>query len=88
MKKLPLLAVAAVALAVSAPVLAYNSLAPHTNTENTDFWDTRGYNVTPASSASGLCATDLNRCVCTESESNAIQSFRRMHVIGMVIELR
>ena len=76
------------ALAASAPVLAYNSLAPHNNAENTDFWDTRGYDVTPASSASGLCATELNRCIRTESESNAVQSFRRMHVIGIVIELR
>ena len=76
------------ALAASAPVLAYNSLAPHNNTEDTDFWDTRGYNVTPASSASGICATELNRCVRTESESNAVQSFRRIHIIGLVIELR
>jgi len=80
---LPLLAAA---LATSA--LAYNSLAPHTNAETTDFWDTTGYDVTPASSASGVCATSINRLVRTEAGSNEVQSFRRQHVIGIVIELR
>ena len=76
----------AAALATSA--LAYNSLAPHTNAETTDFWDTTGYDVTPASSASGVCATAITRLVRTDAESNEVQSFRRQHVIGIVIELR
>lgn len=67
----------------------YNSLAPHTNTENTDFWDTRGYDVEPASASAGVCSTALNRLVRTAAVSeNIIPSFRRTGLVGMVITLR
>ena len=75
----------AVVALLSASAFAYNSLAPHTNGENTDFWNTTGYNVEPASSAAGVCATSLNRLVRTEAASNEIEDFRRLHVIGLVI---
>lgn len=79
----------AATLTAAAPVLAYNSLAPHDNTEDTGFWDTRAYDVAPASSGYGVCATEINRCVRTEAVSqNEIRSFRRMHVIGIIIEFR
>ena len=79
----------AATLTAAAPVLAYNSLAPHDNTEDTEFWDTRAYDVEPASSGYGVCTTEINRCVRTEAVSqNEIRSFRRMHVIGIIIEFR
>lgn len=75
---------------ISMTVMAsYNSLAPYTNTENTDFWDTCGYDVTPESSSTGVCGTVLNRLVRTEAVSdNIIQSFRRIGLIGMTITVR
>ena len=84
-------AAAVLSAAMSAAPLAasYNSLAPHTNTENTDFWDTRGYDIEPESSASGVCSTALNRLVRTEAVSdNVVQSFRRTGLVGMVITFR
>ena len=78
--------VALAAALAAAPTLAYNSLAPHDNTENTDFWDTRGYDVTPSSSASGVCATVLNRCVRTEATSqNVVNHFRRNGMRGIML---
>lgn len=78
-----------VAMASMAVMASYNSLAPYTNTENTDFWDTRGYDVTPESSSAGVCETALNRLVRTEAISdNIIKSFRRIGLIGMVIIFR
>ena len=78
-----------VAMASMAVMASYNSLAPYTNTENTDFWDTRGYDVTPESSSAGVCETALNRLVRTEAISdNIINSFRRIGLIGMVIIFR
>ena len=74
--------VAAAAL-LSASAFAYNSLAPHTNTENTDFWDTTRYTVTPASSASGVCSTVVNRLVRTVSTSqNVVSPLRRVPRTG------
>lgn len=84
-------AAAVLSVAMSAAPLAasYNSLAPHTNTENTDFWDTRNYDVEPESSAIGVCSASLNRLVRTEAVSeNVVQSFRRIGVTGMVITIR
>ena len=84
-------AVAALSVAIAvAPLSAsYNSFAPHTNTENTDFWDTRGYDIEPESSASGVCSTALNRLVRTVAVSdNVVQSFRRTGLVGMVITFR
>lgn len=84
-------AVAALSVAIAAAPLAasYNSFAPHSNAENTDFWDTRGYDVEPESSASGVCSTVFNRLVCTVAVSdNVIRSFRRTGLIGMVITFR
>ena len=84
-------AVAALSVAIAvAPLSAsYNSFAPHTNTENTDFWDTCGYDIEPESSASGVCSTALNRLVRTEAVSdNVVQSFRRTGLVGMVITFR
>ena len=78
-----------VAMASMAVMASYNSLAPYTNTENTDFWDTRGYDVTPESSSAGVCGTALNRLVRTEAISdNIINSFRRIGLIGMIITFR
>ena len=74
------------ALAAGGPALAYNSLAPHDNTENTEFWDTRGYNVEPASSAAGVCDTDLFRLVRTEATSwNVVHPFRRVPAGGICV---
>ena len=84
-------AAAALSVAMAAAPLAasYNSFAPHTNTENTDFWDTRGYDIEPESSASGVCSTALNRLVRTVAVSdNVVQSFRRTGLVGMVITFR
>ena len=84
-------AAAALSVAMAAAPLAasYNSFAPHTNTENTDFWDTRNYDVEPESSAIGVCSASLNRLVRTEAVSeNVVQSFRRIGVTGMVITVR
>ncbi len=68
---------------------AYNSLAPHGTDEITDFWDTTGYDVVPASSASGVCATAVNRLLRTEDVSaNVVSPFRRERPKGMVIILR
>ena len=68
---------------------AYNSLAPHGTDEITDFWDTTGYDVAPASSASGVCATAVNRLLRTEDVSaNVVSPFRRERPKGMVIILR
>ena len=79
----------AATLTATAPVLAYNSLAPHDNTEDTEFWDTRAYDVAPASSDYGVCDTEINRCVRTEAVSqNEIQSFRRLHISGIIIQFR
>ena len=76
---------AAVAL-LSASAFAYNSLAPHTNAENTDFWNTTGYIVTPVSSASGVCSTVVNRLVRTVSTSqNVVSPFRRVPRKGLVV---
>ena len=78
-----------VVMASMAVMASYNSLAPYTNTENTDFWDTRGYDVTPESSSAGVCGTALNRLVRTEAISdNIINSFRRIGLIGMIITFR
>ena len=86
MTKLTIPLTAAV-LAISAQ--AYNSLAPHTNAETTDFWDTTGYDVTPASSASGVCSTAINRLVRTEDVSgNVVSPFRRLRPKGMNINFR
>lgn len=77
--------VAAAAL-LSASAFAYNSLAPHTNTENTDFWDTTSYTVTPASSASGVCSTVVNRLVRTVSTSqNVVSPLRRVPRTGFLM---
>ena len=84
-------AAAALSVAMAAAPLeaSYNSFAPHTNTENTDFWDTRGYDIEPESSASGVCSTALNRLVRTVAVSdNVVQSFRRTGLVGMVITFR
>ena len=68
---------------------AYNSLAPHTNAETTDFWDTTGYDITPASSASGVCPTTVNRLLRTEDVSaNVVSPFRRERPKGTVIFVR
>lgn len=76
----------AAAALLSASAFAYNSLAPHTNGETTDFWDTTGYTVTPASSASGVCATALNRLVRTEEASwNVVNPFRRVPAGGICV---
>ena len=74
------------ALSAGEPVQAYNSLAPHDNTENTEFWDTRGYNVEPASSSACVCATDLFRLVRTEATSlDIVRPFRRLPAGGICI---
>ena len=76
-------------LSVSASAQTYNSLASHTNAETTDFWNTTGYDVTPASSASGVCATAITRLVRTEAMSyNVISSFRRVRFRGICISFR
>jgi len=73
----------------SASAQTYNSLAPHTNAETTDFWDTTGYDMTPASSASGVCTTDIHRLARTEAVScNVISSFRRIRFRGICISFR
>ena len=70
-------------------VPAYNSLAPHDNTENTDFWDTRGYDVAPVSSASGVCVTPVNRLSRTEAESiNLVRDFHRLRPVSITISFR
>ena len=88
MRTIPKLLLPLFAVALATSALAYNSLAPHTNAETTDFWDTTGYDVTHASSASCVCSTAISRLVRTGAESNEVQPFRRLHVIGFVIELR
>ena len=73
----------------AASALAYNSLAPHTNTEDTDFWDTRGYDVTPASSDFGVCETELLRLDRTSAASqNVVNPFRRTGLPGTFLIVR
>lgn len=79
----------AAAAVSAASALAYNSLAPHTNTEDTDFWDTRGYDVTPASSDFGVCETELLRLDRTSTASqNVVNPFRRVGLPGTFLIVR
>ncbi len=78
--------IAATAAVSVASALAYNSLAPHDNTEDTTFWDTRGYDVTPASSDFGVCETELLRLDRTSAVSqNVVSPFRRNPLPGTIL---